>query len=163
MMEIITDISNCIGGDEDYAKARIRRCSESGCKLVLDRLPNRVILKGERLVQDRKICDCIIFAIYEEAKGNLIVGIVELKSKTVDVDSVVKKLTNGSELALNILENCQKDLRNLKFYHVILSKGESSSKLKTLKRRKILFRGKRYNIIHKRCGESFWQIVRRFG
>ena len=128
----------------------------------MDRLPNRVILKGERLVQDRKICDCIIFAIYEGAKGNLIVSIVELKSKTIDVDSVVKKLTNGSQVALNILAKCRKDLKNTKFYHIVLSKGESPSKLKTLKRRKIHLYGKQYGIIHRSCGVSLWKIIQKF-
>ena len=47
----------------DCAHALRRRCSESGCTLRLGGLSSRVVLKGEELYQDRKMCDCIIFIV----------------------------------------------------------------------------------------------------
>ncbi len=162
MMEVITDISNCIGEDTEYAKAKIDRCSEHGCKLVLDSLPHRIIFKGEKLVQTRKICDCIIFAIYEGLKGNLIVGIVELKSKTVDTNNVVQKLTNGSQVAMNILSKCKMVREKLKFYPIVLAKRWKPSELKTLKKRKIPIADRKYNIIHEKCSRRFREIIQKY-
>ena len=56
LMSIVDLIKN------NFANAIVRRCSERNCKLGLNGLSNYIILKGERVCQNRKICDCIIFA-----------------------------------------------------------------------------------------------------
>ena len=79
----------------DFAHALRPRCSERGCTLSLQGLGDRVVLKGEEISQARQarkppMCDCIIFVVDD----SIVIGIVELKSKTVDASQVEKKLVN---------------------------------------------------------------------
>ena len=149
-MSVIDRIRN------NFTNAIIHRCSEMGCRLRLNGLSNRVVLKGERICQDRRICDCIIFT------GSIIIGIVELKSKTANSSEIEEKLTNGSEIALNILERCCDNDIKFEFYHIVLAKKWRSSEYKAINSRKIVVRGKRYDIIPKRCGVSFAAIISSF-
>ena len=147
-------IINCIKAN--FARATIRNCSEQNCKLRLDGLSNFIILKGERICKNRKICDCIIFII----KNCIIIGIVELKSKTVHAREILKKLHNGSVTALRILKKCSNKEIKKEFYHLVLCKGwSSSSEYIKLTKEKIIIEGKRYNIIPKRCGISFSALI----
>jgi hypothetical protein len=114
------------------------------------------VLKGERICQDRRICDCIIFT------GGIIIGIVELKSKTAHSSEIEEKLTAGSEIALNILEGCSDNDIKFEFYHLVLAKKWHSSEYKVITSRKIVVRGKRYDIIPKRCGVSFSAVISGF-
>ncbi len=150
-------VVDCIRSN--HTNAIIRRCSEKGCSLKLDGLGNRIVLKGEIIYEDRKICDCIIFA----GDNCIIIGIVELKSKTIHSSEIREKLENGSEIALDILEKCSSNRVKFEFYHVVLSKGWRSAEHKIISRRnKIKVRGKRYDIIPKRCGVSFSMIISSF-
>ncbi len=131
-------------------------CSERNCKLKLHDLCNYVVLKGEKLCKDQRICDCIIF-IEETA-----IGIVELKSKTAHSNEIKEKLTNGTLIALNILKNCNNNQSKFDFYHIVLCKAWSSSEYRVITSEKIEISGKRYYIIPKRCGVSFSEIIRYF-
>jgi hypothetical protein len=117
---------NCI--KSHFSDALVKRCSDKSCELTLDGLGQHVVLKGERLCTDRKICDCIIFA----KDTYIVVGIVELKSKTVHPSAVVKKLENGSDLAQFIVEKCTDSPMNLEFYHIVLAKRWSTSAYRTI-------------------------------
>jgi len=112
----------------DFSNAVVASCSERSCKLRLNGLSNRVVLKGERTCQDRRICDCIIF-IKDRC---IIIGIVELKSKTIHSSEIVEKLTNGSEIALNILEECSDKRMKFDFYHLVLCKRWHTSQYKVI-------------------------------
>lgn len=112
----------------DFSHASRRRCSESGCTLRLDGLSDHVVLKGEEICQDRKVCDCIIFVV----GSPVVIGIVELKSRTVHSSEIVDKLTNGSEIALDVLEKCIGRQIKFEFYHLLLSQ-----RLDPAERRKI--------------------------
>lgn len=138
-----------------FTNAIITRCSEMGCRLKLDGLSNYVILKGERICQDRRICDCIIFI----RDDSIIIGIVELKSKTAHSSEIEEKLTNGSLIALKILERCCDNSVKFEFYHLVLSKSWYSSEYMVIISRKIRVRGKKYEIIPKRCGVSFSKVI----
>jgi len=140
----------------NFADAVIPRCSEMGCKLRLNGLSNYVVLKGESLCKDRRICDCIIFT------GGIIIGIAELKSKTAHSSEIEEKLTNGLEIALNILEECRDNDIKFEFYHLVLAKKWHSSEYKVLTRKKIVVKGKRYDIIPKRCEISFSEVISIF-
>jgi len=146
-MSVIDCIKN------NFTNAIIPRCSERSCRLKLNSLSNYVVLKGERICQDRRICDCIIFT------REIIIGIVELKSKTAHSSEIEEKLTNGSEIALNILESCSNNGIKFEFYHLVLAKKWHSSEYKVITSRKIVVRGKRYHVIPKRCGISFSAII----
>lgn len=140
----------------NFTNAIIPRCSEMGCRLRLNGLSNRVVLKGERICQDRRICDCIIFT------GCIIIGIVELKSKTAHSSEIVEKLTNGTEIALDILEMCCDNDMKFEFHHLVLAKKWHSSEYKVITSKRIVVRGKRYDIIPKRCGISFSAVISGF-
>jgi hypothetical protein len=73
--------------------AKAKRCCEAGCELGLAELPLYVLLKGEKLVTDRKMCDCVIFV----DKRPVLTALVELRSKTTHVDVVIEKLANAHE------------------------------------------------------------------
>jgi len=139
----------------NFINAIIARCSEMGCRLKLDGLSNYVILKGERIYQDRRICDCIIFT----RDDCIIIGIVELKSKTAHSSEIEEKLTNGSLIALDILERCRDNRAKFEFYHLVLCKSWCSSEYMVIISRKIIVRGKKYEIIPKRCGVSFSEVI----
>ena len=142
----------------NFAQAIVKRCSESGCTLSLAGLGEHVVLKGEKIYRDRKMCDCIIFVV----NGSVIVGIVELKSGTVDSKDVIKKLTNSSEVALNILKKCTDNHADFRFYHIVLCNARwKTIELKNMKKG-LKVRGKKYSIIAKRCGISFSAIISKF-
>jgi len=144
---------NCV--KSNFTHALETRCSDKGCELKLFGLKNYIVLKGEDLCQSRRICDCIIFKVH----SYIIVGIVELKSKTAHSSEVVEKLTNGSNVALDILEKCSDKHMKFEFYHIVLCKRWTSSEYRVIISRKITVRGKRYNIMLKRCGVSFSEII----
>lgn len=139
----------------DFAHAFRSRCSESGCTLRLDGLSNRVVLKGEELYQDRKMCDCIIFIVDD----SVIIGIVELKSKTVRTSEVADKLINSSEIALDILEKYADRHMKPIFRHILLHKGLNDSERRKIERSRINVRGRKYDIITKRCGTSLYMLI----
>jgi len=132
-----------------------KRCSEKGCELRLHGLTDYVILNGDRLCQDRKMCDCIIFS----ESDDLIVGIVELKSRTVHANEVIDKLTNASEIAVGILESANRRRLSLQMYHLVLAKRWSTSEYEVVRHRRITVRGRRHYVIPKRCGISFPELI----
>ncbi len=150
-------VISCI--KKDFADMIIARCSEMGCKLKLNNLNNHVVLKGESISHDGKICDCIIFA----RDNPVIIGIIELKSRNIHSSEIVEKLTNGSEIALGILERCHNDDMKFEFYHIALCKSWRSSEYRVIKSRKIVVNGKKYNIIPKKCGDSFSMLISSLG
>ena len=149
-------VINCI--ESDFINAIIARCSEKGCSLRLNGLSNHVVLKGERICKDRRICDCIIFT----RDNCIIIGVVELKSKTIHSTEIVEKLTNGSEIALGILEECSDNDMKFEFYHLVLSKRMPPSEFRVITSEKIIVRGKRYDIVPKKCGISFSALISGF-
>lgn len=149
-------IIDCI--KSDFAEEMVNHCSERSCKLKLAGQSNYVVLKGEKICNNRRICDCIIFTIGDEY---IVIGIVELKSKTAHSSEIEETLTNGSEVALNILEKCNDERLKFDFYHIVLSKKWKSSELRMIESKKILVGGKEYNIITKKCGLSFLELILR--
>ena len=57
----------------NFAEEMVTHCSERSCKLKLVGLSDYVVLKGEKMRGDCKICDCLIFT--ENADG--LIGLVE--------------------------------------------------------------------------------------
>ena len=148
-MSVINRIKNI------HTNAIISRCYEMGCRLKLNGLNNYIILKGEKMCIDRKICDCIIFI----SENYITVGIVELKSKTVHASEIVEKLTNGLKIALNILNECNGNCILNEFYLIVLHKSIHISEYQKIIRSRIELEGKKYNIIPKKCGTSFSALI----
>ena len=76
------------------------RCSENNCCLGLSGLSNYTILKGESILPDEKVCDCIIF--HDDAVPHIV--IVELKRGLVRSGQVQEKFENTLELVSKIKE-----------------------------------------------------------
>jgi hypothetical protein len=149
----------------DFAHASKRRCSERGCTLGLGGLGNHLVLKGEELCPDRQsrrlpMCDCIIFV----ADGSIIIGIVELKSKTADPGQIEKKLANSSRIALDILGKYLDSRIEPVLYHIVLCKGWRTAEHRAITSRKIKVRGRseKYNIITDHCGVSLSTVISKY-
>ncbi len=149
----------------DFAHALRRRCSERGCTLRLGGLGNHIVLKGEELCPDRQsrrlpMCDCIIFV----ADGSIIIGIVELKSRTADPDQIEKKLTNSSRMALDILGKYLDSRIEPVLYHIVLCKRWHTAEYRAITNRKIRVRGRseKYDIITDHCGSSFSTVISKY-
>jgi len=151
----------------DFAHALRRGCFDKGCKLKLDDLDVYVVLKGEAILEDKanrqdppKMCDCIVFV----SGSPVIIGIVELKSKTSHSSAVADKFTNSSEIALEILRKCAGSNVNFEFLHILLHKGLDPTEHRKMQKQRIRVRGKggKYDIVTKRCGTSFSSVISKF-
>jgi hypothetical protein len=138
-----------------FSSAVVQECSERGCSLDLAGLSNIVVLKGERIHSDRKMCDCVIFA---EKGRRAIICVVELKSRFADAEEVVEKLGNGLKASLEILGECCK-APNPSLYPIVLAKGWRGPEHRILRSRRVELMGKRHRIILGRCGASLSRII----
>jgi len=141
---------------EKFGNSAIKHCKEKGCNLNLENIRNHIILKGEKICRNRKICDCIIFI---ERNGKIIVVIVELKSRTVHVNEVVEKLQNASQVASQILNSCNSGNYKVDFFPIVLAKRWITIESKRLTDERIKFRNKNYLILPKSCGTPLHQIL----
>ncbi len=145
-------IVSCI--KKRFAYAVIKKCSESNCQLKLNGLSNYIVLKGEKICNDRKICDCIIF----KENHHIIIAVIELKSKNIRASEIREKLTNGREKGLMVLEKCN-DNDTIDFFHIVLYKNIRVPEYRVIAAEKIMINGKRHPVILKKCGESFSKLI----
>lgn len=151
-------ILKCI--ESQYQYAVTKRCAEAGCKLDLSDLKGYVLLKGETLNPNQSMCDCLIFLMKNSV---LIVGVVELKSKTVNLSQVISQLANGIKCAFEAINECRGDWQAAKLYVAVLANRWSASVLKTLKNRynsRIEFHGEKFPILTRGCGTRFSEIFK---
>lgn len=141
------------------ANAIEKNCSERTCQFKCDGIGTYVILKGEKVRKDGKMCDCVIFS----GESSILVVVVELKGRTAHSSEIVKKLENGSRSALKILKTCGKGYTNATFYPIVLAKKWTSSEYRVISRTKLRVSGIAYNVIAKRCGVSFAQLISEVG
>ena len=140
---------------DEFSDAIVDNCCDSGCKLDLRGLDNVVVLKGEKIFPDRPVCDCIIFS----GEETIVAGVVELKSKTVDVSKVKEQLRGGLRFVKEALER-SKTKRFLKNCIVVLmAKKWRTHEHRLLTARKISFDGKNLLIIPKKCGDRLIDIL----
>lgn len=138
-----------------YNHAVIPSCCEQGCTLKLQGLRNYVILKGEKITSTEKICDCLIF----HKKRILDVVLVELKSNSIDTNSIIEKFCNATKHALQICSELSINTE-IRMYLILLSKHyRSASAYAVLRDQQIKILGKMHKIRLKRCGASFVQII----
>ena len=126
----------------------VAKCKEESCSLNLRGIPHRIIVKGERVCDD-KICDCIIFS---ETTEGIKVCAVELKSKRLHARDIPEKFCNCAHTAFNIFKNCNIEAP-IPFF-LVLHKGTKSSEHQVLSRKRVNFNGKDYPIRIRRCGSS---------
>lgn len=149
-------IVDCV--KNNYMNAVVTRYSEGRCKLKLGSLTNYVVLKGEELRMNIRICD---FVIFSEEKY-VIVGVVELKSKSIHAREIMEKLDNGLNIALQILKECADYLApdtEIKLCPLVLHRGISTQEHRVLKSKKLLVRGRKIDVFLRKCGASFSRII----
>jgi hypothetical protein len=141
--------------EQKYKSAKISKCEEHGCKLRLDGLGKYLLLKGELLVNNIKMVDCIVFV----ENNGFLAGNIELKSCDIDAKAIIKKYENSVKKTKEIVEKCGGYLEIKNIYLVLLAKEyRSPSELKILgKGVKI---GKiRIDICREKCGAYFKDII----
>lgn len=134
-----------------HNEARGKTCCDSGCRLIIDVKQKPIIFKGEKLVHQIKICDCIIF------QKNTHIVMAELKGSSLNVPDIVEKLTNGGKQALKIATDM--DLSDPHLYFILLAKKYSNyAATGRLYHEKVKIKNKKYHIHRYTCGASFQKI-----
>lgn len=145
--------------ERDFPNATVLQCAESGCRLGLKGLPDRVVFKGELLEPKAKICDCIIVAAVNAA---CVVSIAELKGRTTHASEIAEKLQRGTDYAIRIL--AASEVMPDHWCHIVLAKRWDTSEWQTLtKKHSIRVGSRRYPIIPRRCGEELTMILHILG
>ena len=80
--------------------AVLARCSERGCCLGLRGMSGCIVVKGEKVLPNKKACDCIIFHGLPVPR----VVLVELKSGFVNSGQIEEKFENTLEWMLGSAE-----------------------------------------------------------
>ncbi len=137
-----------------YKKAVMKKCEEQKCTLKTNRLADCLILKGEKIHRKQKMADCIIFV----RKNRIIIGIAELKSRTVHAKEIREKLKNSAMSVLSILG----EKKDQTFYFLVLAKRWKSSETKVIQKTKLDIMGKKHLILTKKCGTDFSEILSKF-
>lgn len=145
---IIHRIRNAMGG------AVVNTCSEMGCELSCGGLTEFVVLKGELVASDRRMCDCLVFV----AARPIVIGVAELKSRVAHANEVMEKLCNGSTVAVNILRRYTQG-HDYRLCHVVLSRRWNVPEYRVITGRWIFVGGKRYPVLAKRCGFSLRDAI----
>ena len=140
--------------ESKYVAAKIKRCSEGKCNIKLDNISENIILKGEKLCNDKKINDCMVI-VFEE---NMIC-LVELKSRIAHVNNVFEKLHNGTLVILDLLKEAKVNIKDYDFIHIVLHKRIHSIDSKIIKSKKIKIFKNSYDVISKSCGISLKLIL----
>ncbi|MGD2247085.1 MAG: hypothetical protein PVF58_01680 [Candidatus Methanofastidiosia archaeon] len=149
-------IFDCI--KEKYCDAIVLNCAEKGCKIDLREIENYIILKGEKICKNRKICDHIIFI----GNNSITIVIVEFKSKNAKSSEVEEKLYNCSNYALEILEKYTDGSFTYDFYHYVVVKSWRPPEYRKIVNTRLNIRGRRYNIIPGRLEVSLANSISIF-
>ena len=113
-----------------------------------------VILKGEKISDKERMCDCIIF----DGKNDVSVSLVELKCRMSHAPKIAQKLNNGGKRAEDILE--QEGLRVGTVTVAILARWFHRQDFAILKGLSVAVNGRKYRIHACRCGTSLKSIRR---
>jgi hypothetical protein len=138
--------------------AEVKRCAEGKARIGMSDFSQKIILKGEKICRDRKVCDCLIFAL----KGYcLYVAAVELKSGTTHATEIQEKLTTCARMAQNALAGNEFRGLTIIFDPVLVSKTHHSSEFKKLSKIRILWGAtEKRDIRFLKPGQDFSQIVK---
>ena len=152
-------VLECISQNSELEEKIVDSCVErrSRCKLKLDGMNEHIILKGESLCSDQKICDCFVLV-----EGDLeSVALVELKSRSVHASEVEEKFENSLERAIEILNDCGVSVKDMRIYLIVLAKNWRTTEHKIIRRSKIKIRGIEEGIITGKCNNSLRDIISR--
>ena len=153
-------VLECVMQNPELEDKIVNSCTERGskCKLKLDGMNKHIILKGERLCSDQKICDCFVFAKEVDLE---IVALVELKSRSAHASEVEEKLANSLERAIEILDDCGVSVKDVRRSLIVLAKNWRTAEHKKIRRSAIKIRGIKEGIIAEKCDNSLRDIISR--
>ena len=153
-------VLKCIMQNPELEEKIVDSCNErrSRCMLKLDGMNEYIILKGERLCSDQKICDCFVFI---EEVGLEIVALVELKSRSVHASEIEEKLENSLKWAIDILDDCGVGVSDVKIGLIVLAKNWRTVEHKKTRALVIKIRGMKEGIITGKCGDSIEKLISR--
>jgi hypothetical protein len=136
-------------------------CGEKGQGTVIKtgNLKVLAIIDGDSLIGDQaKSADCIVLALH---KKHRIVAIIELKSKVVYAEDVVRKIQETTNFLTGIMKELSFSPDKTSFYPIIFSKRirsvESPQFLKPANR--VTFLGKKYFVARKRYDVPLSDII----
>jgi len=143
-----------------YPDAICARCEDKGCRLGLQGLEPHVILKGEACVpgggDKPKMCDNIVFC----QPGDLLIGVVELKTKNLKACAVREQLGNGTRLVKSILDGWPDKPPKYDFYAVVLAQAwKSPIPRRVLTREPLALEGRKHPVLLGDCGDEFSDII----
>ena len=117
---------------KDYPKAVERECRDEGKKLKKGRAGEIVILHGENLKPgSQPICDCIAL---RETSSQIIVAIVELKSKTIRPSRAIKQLKGCYQFVKKMLQSYRVKDEMVSYRFAIFAEQRSASDMKLIRR-----------------------------
>jgi len=153
-----------------HRKAVVDDCHDKCCKLDLQGLPQRVILKGERLEAllpdhlraslDRdKMADRI--ALVPDGEWVHVV-VVELKKGRFDVARAMLQVRNGMAVAEQILRKARADLAYVEPYAFIAhGPGVHREDAERVRSERLPFATRNVELQPRNCGERLLAILRR--
>ncbi len=147
-----------------HPEAVVDKCREHNCRLDMRGLPNRVVLRGEKLAgrsRGEPIADCIVFV---EHKGRLYVAVVELKDGRPEAAEVIGQVTSGARHAEAALADCLPETAAVRFRAAVLH-GRSFHKTDfgAVKKARIGFRGRTTELVPRPCGADGVRLAELLG
>ena len=138
---------------KEYGNSVIKECKDSGCCLNMHKMSDYMMLKGELVSPDQKMCDCIIFHSSKKVIH------VELKSKSLDPGQIIDQFTNAGQKSWLILASLDSTDRFEPVFILLAKKYQNHSAVDMLRRKKIKIQGNRYSIRLEHCGDLLRNLI----
>jgi hypothetical protein len=139
----------------------LKKCAESGqgYKLKLGKIRSYMFLDGDKMLVDKKSCDCIFFAVENKC---IFVAVIELKARPKNVNDVIEKLRNMSSIVQVVLEACNKEGFRVEIFPIVYHDGIHDTQKRELKKNRIAFSSKKLRIIIKEYKTPLSDIIKAF-
>ena len=141
--------------NQEFGNFKIGNCKDPNCKLNFDSFNDPFIIKGDKYRTDIKMCDCIMFI----QKDGIILVCAELKSRTVHVSDVVKKLQNSIDSIRPFLSQNRETLSPRDIHFLVIAIGFNNPVIKSLERKKIRIGNRKLPILTRKCGYSLKTLL----
>ena len=145
----------------EWPSAVRTKCRGTRCELRVDVGENGMTLtiidmdKYSQLISHRASkCDYLIFLTNDK----IVAAAVELKSGNFHGNQALNQLQSGAQQIITLSDKFKFNIE--KFLPILLhSSIRHASELKTLRQKKVSFRGKQYSVIREKCGSKLSNIL----
>lgn len=150
--------NNFQGFDSHRSCCAIVAFRENNCKIEFPRGRSQwICLSGTKYQSQhklqRRLCDLLF--VWNRSSTEHVSFVLELKGGGISVSGVVQQLQEGA----HIVESLLPDPPTRRFRPVLVHRGLSAIQVNELRKNKILYRGKKYDIGLMRCGERIEALV----